>query len=155
MLWLDCKLSARKKCSYIMKLICLHKNIMKMVLVQQNFVFGVQADNEGSEQLMHRRRKVRIFAFQRANFRIWLKVSFLWEILDKFDSFGIPRIHTKYSHPSLTLYLILLFDKTILLTMNVRETGGWLAKCWLWSDAAFCGVWFGSKFLLRPVFPSM
>ena len=44
-----------------------------------------------------------------------MKISFSWEILDKFDKYG-------------TLFLILLFNKSILLPVCVCKIAGWVAN---------------------------
>ena len=70
---------------------------------------------------------------------LWLKISCSWEILDKFDKFGILTIHIH------TYYLTFLFNKPFFfLSMNVCKIVGWVennvdpgqiphsAKTWLY-----------------------
>ena len=54
---------------------------------------------------------------------LWLKITFSWEILDKFVIQYYLLIFT-----TLTLYLILLFNKSILLSVNECKIARWVAK---------------------------
>ena len=57
---------------------------------------------------------------------LWLKISFSWKNLNKLDKLGIPCL--PYMFIYLILYLILLFNKSILPPVNVCKVVGWVAN---------------------------
>ena len=76
-------------------------------------------------------------------------MSITWEILGKYDKFGIPYLSSVFTP------LLFLFNKSISLPMNVSKTAGWVSNSVdLDQTPRSAAPDLGLHCLLRPVYPN-